>query len=147
MLRNETPARGSSKSASGKRAVGRRLRSLTAAAFIVMTGAGLAWHTGWGTPSSFGIGNIAEVCPLGALEAMLADRTFLPQAFFGLMIVAAVVVLFGRVFCGWVCPVPLLRRITGMRDVRPAEEPEAGASNLHFAQKEKADLVADRLFR
>lgn len=127
MLRNETPARGSSKSASGKRAVGRRLRSLTAAAFIVMTGVGLAWHTGWGTPSSFGIGSIAEVCPLGALEAMLADRTFLPQAFFGLMIVAAVVVLFGRVFCGWVCPVPLLRRITGMRDVRPAEESEAGA--------------------
>ena len=84
MKRNETSARGASKHAPVKNAGSRRLRSLTAAAFIVMTGIGLAWHTGWGTLSSFGIGSIAEVCPLGALEAMLADRTFLPQAFFGL---------------------------------------------------------------
>ena len=102
MKRNETSARGASKHAPVKNAGSRRLRSLTAAAFIVMTGIGLAWHTGWGTLSSFGIGSIAEVCPLGALEAMLADRTFLPQAFFGLLVVAAVVVLFGRIFCGWV---------------------------------------------
>ena len=122
MKRNETSARGASKHAPVKNAGSRRLRSLTAAAFIVMTGIGLAWHTGWGTLSSFGIGSIAEVCPLGALEAMLADRTFLPQAFFGLLVVAAVVVLFGRIFCGWVCPVPLLRRITGMKDERPAEK-------------------------
>ena len=115
MKRNETSARGASKYAPVKNAGSRRLRSLTAAAFIVMTGIGLAWHTGWGTLSSFGIGSIAEVCPLGALEAMLADRTFLPQAFFGLLVVAAVVVLFGRIFCGWVCPVPLLRRITARR--------------------------------
>ena len=119
MKRNETSARGASKHAPVKNAGSRRLRSLTAAAFIVMTGIGLAWHTGWGTLSSFGIGSIAEVCPLGALEAMLADRTFLPQAFFGLLVVAAVVVLFGRIFCGWVCPVPLLRRITGMRTNGP----------------------------
>ena len=85
MKRNETSARGASKHAPVKNAGSRRLRSLTAAAFIVMTGIGLAWHTGWGTLSSFGIGSIAEVCPLGALEAMLADRTFLPQAFFGLL--------------------------------------------------------------
>ena len=82
MKRNETSARGASKHAPVKNAGSRRLRSLTATAFIVMTGIGLAWHTGWGTLSSFGIGSIAEVCPLGALEAMLADRTFLPQAFF-----------------------------------------------------------------
>ena len=128
MKRNETSARGASKHAPVKNAGSRRLRSLTAAAFIVMTGIGLAWHTGWGTLSSFGIGSIAEVCPLGALEAMLADRTFLPQAFFGLLVVAAVVVLFGRIFCGWVCPVPLLRRITGMKDERPAEKAGACSS-------------------
>lgn len=119
MKRNEMSARGASKPVPVKSTRSRRVRSLTAAAFIVMTGIGLAWQTGWGTLSSFGIGSIAEVCPLGALEAMLADKTFLPQAFFGLLVVAAVVVLFGRIFCGWVCPVPLLRRITGMKDVRP----------------------------
>ena len=55
MKRNETSARGASKTAPVKNAGSRRLRSLTAAAFIVMTGVGLAWHTGWGTLSSFGI--------------------------------------------------------------------------------------------
>ena len=101
---------------SGKKHLGRRLRTLTAAAFILMTCAGLIWHTGWGTLSSFGIGSIAQVCPLGALEAMLADRTFLPQAFFGLLVVAAAAAAFGRIFCGWVCPVPLLRRIAGVSE-------------------------------
>ena len=52
MKRNETSARGASKHAPVKNAGSRRLRSLTAAAFIVMTGIGLAWHTGWGTLSS-----------------------------------------------------------------------------------------------
>lgn len=120
MKRNQMP-RSASKNAGRKGAGSKRLRTLTAAAFLVMTGIGLAWHTGWGTLSSFGIGSIAEVCPLGALEAMLADRTFLPQAFFGLLAVALVVVVFGRIFCGWVCPVPLLRRITGIRDVKPED--------------------------
>lgn len=108
---------------------GRRLRTLTAAAFILMTCAGLAWHTGWGTLSSFGIGSVAEVCPLGALEAMLAERTFLPQAFFGLLIVAVAAVIFGRFFCGWVCPVPLLRRMAGVREEKAqrAQNPERQA--------------------
>lgn len=101
---------------SGKKHLGRRLRTLTATAFILMTCAGLIWHMGWGTLSSFGIGSIAQVCPLGALEAMLADRTFLPQAFFGLLVVAAAAAAFGRIFCGWVCPVPLLRRIAGVSE-------------------------------
>lgn len=108
---------------------GKWLRTLTAAAFILLTCAGLAWHTGWGTLSSFGIGSVAEVCPLGALEAMLAERTFLPQAFFGLLIVAAAAVLFGRFFCGWVCPVPLLRRMAGVREEKAqrAQNPERQA--------------------
>ena len=57
MKRNETSARGASKHAPVKNAGSRRLRSLTAAAFIVMTGIGLAWHTGWGTLSSLHVQN------------------------------------------------------------------------------------------
>ncbi|MGN1150010.1 MAG: FAD-dependent oxidoreductase [Sutterella sp.] len=104
------------------RRTGRRLRTLTAAGFLLMTAAGLAWHTGWGTPSSFGWREIAEVCPLGALEAMIADRTFIPRAFVGLLVFFAITVLLGRIFCGWVCPVPLIRRFTGGEDRHAAAE-------------------------
>ena len=120
---------------SGKKHLGRRLRTLTAAAFILMTCAGLIWHTGWGTLSSFGIGSIAQVCPLGALEAMLADRTFLPQAFFGLLVVAAAAAAFGRICCGWVCPVPLLRRIAGVSEEKAHKhETKAEVSALQAAK-------------
>ena len=106
------------------RRTGRFWRTLTALAFLVMTAVGLAWHTGWGTLSSFGLGSIAQICPLGAFEAMLADRTFLPQAFFGLCVVAFIVVIFGRIFCGWVCPVPLIKRVTGVKDEKLSSEPQ-----------------------
>lgn len=106
------------------RRTGRLWRTLTALAFLVMTAVGLAWHTGWGTLSSFGLGSIAQICPLGAFEAMLADRTFLPQAFFGLCVVALIVVIFGRIFCGWVCPVPFIKRVTGVNDEKLSSEPQ-----------------------
>lgn len=112
------------------RRTGRLWRTLTALAFLVMTAVGLAWHTGWGTLSSFGIGSIAQICPLGAFEAMLADCTFLPQAFFGLCVVAIIVVIFGRIFCGWVCPVPLIKRITGVKDGKHSVESKGCATCL-----------------
>ena len=119
------------------RRTGRLWRTLTALAFLVMTAVGLAWHTGWGTLSSFGLGSIAQICPLGAFEAMLADRTFLPQAFFGLCVVAIIVVIFGRIFCGWVCPVPLIKRVTGVKDEKLSSEPQRCATCLSQASLSK----------
>ena len=92
------------------------LRSLTAILFLLLTAAGLLWHTGWGTLSSFGWKDIALICPLGAIEVMLAEKTFIPQAFFGLAAVFLICTIFGRIFCGWVCPVPLLKRLFRKRD-------------------------------
>ena len=92
------------------------LRSLTAILFLLLTAAGLLWHTGWGTLSSFGWKDIALICPLGAIEVMLAEKTFIPQAFFGLAAVFLICTIFGRIFCGWVCPVPLLKRLFGQRN-------------------------------
>lgn len=119
------------------RRTGRLWRTLTALAFLVMTAVGLAWHTGWGTLSSFGLGSIAQICPLGAFEAMLADRTFLPQAFFGLCVVAIIVVIFGRIFCGWVCPVPLIKRVTGVKDEKLSSAPQRCATCLSQAALSK----------
>lgn len=89
---------------------GPRLRALAALAFFLLFLLGLAVHTGWGTPSSFGIAEIAAICPLGNLEAMLASKTFLPRALVGFAVFLVVAALLGRFFCGWLCPVPWVEK-------------------------------------
>ena len=89
---------------------GPRLRALAALAFFLLFLLGLAVHTGWGTASSFGIAEIAAICPLGNLEAMLASKTFLPRALVGFAVFLVVAVLLGRFFCGWLCPVPWIEK-------------------------------------
>ena len=89
---------------------GPRLRALAALAFFLLFLLGLAVHTGWGTASSFGIAEIAAICPLGNLEAMLASKTFLPSALVGFAVFLVVAALLGRFFCGWLCPVPWVEK-------------------------------------
>ena len=89
---------------------GPRLRALAALAFFLLFLLGLAVHTGWGTASSFGIAEIAAICPLGNLEAMLASKTFLPRALVGFAVFLVVAALLGRFFCGWLCPVPWVEK-------------------------------------
>lgn len=89
---------------------GPRLRALAALAFFLLFLLGLAVHTGWGTASSFGIAEIATICPLGNLEAMLASKTFLPRALVGFAVFLVVAALLGRFFCGWLCPVPWVEK-------------------------------------
>lgn len=89
---------------------GPRLRALAALAFFLLFLLGLAVHTGWGTASSFGIAEIAAICPLGNLEAMLASKTFLPRALVGFAVFLVVAALLGRLFCGWLCPVPWVEK-------------------------------------
>ena len=89
---------------------GPRLRALAVLAFFLLFLLGLAVHTGWGTASSFGIAEIAAICPLGNLEAMLASKTFLPRALVGFAVFLVVAALLGRFFCGWLCPVPWVEK-------------------------------------
>lgn len=89
---------------------GPRLRALAALAFFLLFLLGLAVHTGWGTASSFGIAEIAAICPLGNLEAMLASKTFIPRALVGFAVFLVVAALLGRFFCGWLCPVPWVEK-------------------------------------
>ncbi len=52
------------------------------------------------------------VCPLGFLERSLAAREILPQ-WPSVLIVVLSVILLGRVFCAWICPSVLIRRVFG----------------------------------
>lgn len=96
--------------AKGRRRSWRRVRAIVCFAAFLSAGVGLALHIGWGTLSSMGIGAVAAICPLGALETMIASRTVVPRVVVALAAVLALVLLFGRAFCAWVCPVPPLQR-------------------------------------
>ena len=84
-------------------------RTLAAVGVLGLVGVGLAVHTGTGTPSAWGIADIAAICPLGGIEAAIASRTIVPPLLIGLAVVVALVALVGRAFCAWGCPV-LLRK-------------------------------------
>lgn len=88
----------------------RVMRALVASLFVLIVFLGFALHGGLGTFSSFGPGDLAAVCPLGSLEVLFAQKTWIPHVVVSLVVFATVCWLLGRVFCGWVCPVPWLDR-------------------------------------
>ncbi|MDR3315578.1 MAG: 4Fe-4S binding protein [Coriobacteriales bacterium] len=86
------------------------LRRITLVAVVLLAVAGLIWHLGIGSLSSFGWQYIASICPLGAVEIFLASQTIFPRALIALLLVIVLGVLFGKAFCSWLCPIPPLRR-------------------------------------
>lgn len=88
----------------------RRARTVTLLAVFVAVIVSLAFDSGLGTPSSFGIGEFFLLCPLGGLEAFLASKAFLPVTAISLAVVLVLALLFGRGWCAWGCPVPPIRR-------------------------------------
>jgi ferredoxin-type protein NapH len=87
-----------------------RLRWLTVAVVFVAVVLGLVIRAGTGTLCAFGYQSVAAVCPLGSIESMLASKTLLPVPLISLAVMLAVAVLLGRVFCAWICPMPVMRR-------------------------------------
>lgn len=92
---------------------GRRIaaaRKATLAAIFVAVLASLAFDSGIGTPSAFGIGRFFLLCPLGGLEVMIADHSIIPIAAISMGVVLVLTLAFGRAWCAWGCPVPPLRK-------------------------------------
>lgn len=87
------------------------LRVLVAAGVFTILAIGLIAKVGFGTVSAYGWEGISILCPLGAVVTMIASRTFLPRALVSLLVIAALVLLFGRAWCGWACPVPLVEKL------------------------------------
>lgn len=86
-----------------------RLLSMTAVSLLVITGmiAGL----GTGSLSAFGLKNIYSICPVGYLETVVAGWDIMPHVLIFFIIIILITILFGRIFCGWICPIPLVRKI------------------------------------
>ncbi|WP_297674079.1 4Fe-4S binding protein [Slackia sp.] len=99
-------------------------RTVVFVAVFVLVGVGLAFSTGTGTLSAIGVGQIAAICPLGALEAMFGAWAFLPRALLLFAGIALVAIVFGKAFCGWVCPVPHFQRFFTTKKAKAAEHDE-----------------------
>ena len=128
----------------GKRRVrASTLRVLSALGVAALVCLGLALHTGTGTPSSFGIADIAALCPLGGVEAAIASRTVVPPLLIGLAMVIVLTLLLGRAFCAWGCPVPLLRRVFEERRPRSAMLLH-GIPGLSMSRRPSAGVCAIR---
>lgn len=88
-----------------------KIRTAVAAVVFAILCVGLIVGINLGTLSGFGWETISMLCPLGAITTMIATKTLVPRAIVSLAIMAILVLLVGRAFCGWVCPVPMLDRI------------------------------------
>lgn len=85
------------------------LRRITLGLVFAAVIVSLAFDSGLGTPSAFGIGEFFLLCPLGGLEAMIASKSFIPVAAISLSVVLIFTLIFGRAWCAWGCPAPAIR--------------------------------------
>lgn len=120
--------------------------------FALLFAFGLVFHTGWGTPSAFGVDVVAALCPIGALETWAASGTIAPRAFWALLATVIAVLLVGRAFCGWICPIPWIRRRLGREgpvdrekeEHEHAKEEPGEAAGKETASGEDARLTPSR---
>lgn len=101
-----------------------KLRVIIPLALLALAGVGLVANTGFGTLSAIGWQDVSILCPLGALGTMLASKTMIPRAVVSLMIAVVAIVILGRAFCAWACPVPVWSKL---RTLFKKQEPHADA--------------------
>ena len=99
-----------------KKMKARTLRTIVTFAVLVLVAIGYFTAGGIGNLSGFGWDAFSVLCPLGYLESLVAGKTFVPRAFISFVVILVLIVVFGRVFCAWICPMPTLQRlIPGVR--------------------------------
>lgn len=99
-----------------KKMKARTLRTIVTFAVLVLVAIGYFTAWGIGNLSGFGWDAFSVLCPLGYLESLVAGKTFVLRAFISFVVILVLIVVFGRVFCAWICPMPTLQRlIPGVR--------------------------------
>ncbi|MCD8199836.1 MAG: 4Fe-4S binding protein [Coriobacteriaceae bacterium] len=107
-----------------------RIRTVVRLVILVLIAAGLIFNLGWGSYSSEGIGFIAAICPLGALESIFGSWAFVPRLIIALVAICIIIWLAGRSFCSWMCPVPPLSRFFRTRKQREREAKEQSEAGI-----------------
>ena len=90
------------------------LRIIVVVVVIAAVTIGFVTNSGIGTTSAFGWFELSILCPLGALTTMLASKILVPRALISLVAAVLLIVIFGRAFCAWICPVPIVQKVTGL---------------------------------
>jgi ferredoxin-type protein NapH len=118
-----------------------QLRIITALAAVVIVIIGFLTNFSIGTISAVGWADISILCPLGALGTMLASKLLVPRALISLAIAIVLIIVLGRAFCAWVCPVPLVQRIRHLFSRKPPAI--KSKSPLEITQKTIANSATD----
>ena len=125
----------------------RKLRMAVGTVVFVGMAAGLIAGVSMGTLSGFGWDTFSLLCPLGALGTMIATKTMIPRAVVSLLLIAALVLVFGRAFCSWLCPTMLIDRVRDFfRSPKKRRELEEKKNSeiKAISQQELASLKAAR---
>lgn len=123
-------------------------RLLVMLAVLAIIAVGYFTRAGIGSLSGFGWDVFSILCPLGYLESILASKVFVPRALISFLAVVVLVILLGRVFCAWICPMPFLQKAfpglkmragkKALKDEKAAE----GAGEIAAAVEETAGETA-----
>lgn len=102
------------------------IRIRKAVRFLIVAVLLIALFAGWqtGMLCSVGYDAIAYICPLGALETIFGSWAFVPRVLICLAAVVIVALVFGKAFCGWVCPVAPLSDLLRGKKAREKDECE-----------------------
>lgn len=98
-----------------------RLRMIIALAIIAVVAVGYFTAGGIGNICGIGFESLTLLCPLGALMALLAEKTAIPLAVISVVAVLAICIVLGKVFCSWVCPVHFLSGPKRRKDLAACE--------------------------
>lgn len=117
-----------------------RLRIIIPLVLLAVAGIGFVLHTGTGTLSALGWQSVSVLCPLGALGTLIASKTFVPHVLVSLVIAVIGIVLLGRAFCAWACPVPLIGKLRTVfsRQQSPSTSTKSDVATPLSAEEKKA---------
>ncbi|RNM42359.1 4Fe-4S binding protein [Eggerthella sinensis] len=124
-----------------------RVRFLVMLAVLAVVAVGYFTAGGIGNLCGIGFGDITLLCPLGALLAMLAQKTAIPLAVISVIVVLLICIVLGKVFCAWACPVHFMSRLRKPRHGAAdglAHAPAPTRAPLHGAADDPAAPRASR---
>lgn len=118
----------------------KKIRTLVAMFVFLVVAVGYFVSGGVGTLSAFGWGDVSILCPVGALEAMLATKAAIPRAVVSLVLVVLACILIGRAFCAWICPVPVVSRLRNAFKKKTSSSESSIAVDTPLSKKERSLL-------
>lgn len=86
-------------------------RTLSLVTILVLVMLGVVFGEPWGTWCSWGGKSLLYLCPLGALEVVVATGSINGRMIIGVGVSLVMMIVVGRAFCSWICPTALWKRL------------------------------------